>query len=833
MDPQLYTGEPFVATPGGYVVPIEAAASVCQVHGLQYITPAFQQQLPDEGFVSLQHSPYLPEVASNPPSVEVQQSEGTSQDDTSKTVFSDLQDTERRQIQEILQERVNGDKSDSTESSDSGVSESEETAAAELSCDELESHKQHTSQAALSTCDSAQEHTIETNSSTTLPCQEEVSLSQSERIVSQTSLGDTSEKSVAESDTIQPQEVTGEFSNPQYHITDGNPSVAIKSNDNQKELLPESDIEESGSLASQETGHWDGPTLSSQISVTSEEVGYIQKSLQKTTIADTVSCSSDQEAETNSLEPEVRDEYQATVEKKFEKEILHDNATESIVSFDASLTNANKDSKSINDSAIETPTENVSEIPDGAHESEIKLSEKYLETKASDHIDEVVEENCNFTNPSQDKVEIYKKIATGQLTECVIPEVHRQQIPSCSEENIFDTESSLEEVQVQGCPTTSDCKADISSCQRRDFILNDGGTEEHFIAQGSLKDLKVTEAVKRWIREVTPEKAFTLSEELQTRLLGEQDRIRDMNTEDEYIEDAISEDSKSVIVMQSKNVKGNPFVAASSDVPNLGMEGCSKRVALMNRLQRTTDILDEYDGASTISNLSFDHLYSEVSSSHPVSVNHSFDEEEVDEYTENPDIYNPSAYTKYYQLGIELDETPIATPPPSEQKPCEVTPPLQFELDTVSECGSEDVETIPHKYDVVYQHTGTSPMSLATEILKAEKVLNNMAHISGPQKDLAYAEQCFGNPDIYLKHYAASLHGEVGDSGVQSEESSDETEARSIVSSSGVGSSLASTPAVSPAHHLIGRPPLQSHPLRNLSAGEGPVPCRTVCCAVM
>lgn len=344
--------------------------------------------------------------------------------------------------------------------------------------------------------------------------------------------------------------------------------------------------------------------------------------------------------------------------------------------------------------------------------------------------------------------------------------------------------------------------------------------------------MKVTEAVKRWIREVTPEKAFLFSE-VHTLLL-EQDIQEDMDTEDEYIEDELPQTTQSTTIRSSKNAEGNPFVAASSDASTMGMESCSKRVAVSNRNRGTTpDTIDDYDGSSTISNLSYDHLYSEASSSQPASFSHSFDEE-VDKYTENPSIYNPVVYAKYYQLGVEVDDTtPTATPLPQNcQVPQETTSVLPTGSGNVSECGSEDVETVPHKYDVVCQYTATSPMSLATEILKAEKVLNNMTHITGSQHITETSENRFGNPDIYLKHYGFRPRMEVGDSGVQSEESSDEMEARSNVGSSGVGSSLASTPAVSPAHRVPGRP-FQQHPLKHLTAGDGPVPCRTACCAVM
>ncbi|ROT79776.1 hypothetical protein C7M84_001503 [Penaeus vannamei] len=673
LDPHLYTGEPFVATPGGYVVPLDPA-SVCHVHGLPYVPQPFPAHAPlphqahDEGFVSVQHSPYLPEAVPPPGGEQAQQAGGTSGDDASKTVFSDLQDTERRQIQEILQDRAKVGKSDSTESSDSGVSESEETAATELSSDELEARERRTSReqgAAAEQGDPAGEETA-----------------------------------AASSDACQFQET-------------------LK---NETCINAQLDLSE----------------------VSSSD--------------DTLSATAENTAETVSL-------------------------------------TASDDS-----------------CPKVAEQCDASGAEELL---------------------SQTPVSCEDASDVCRSTQVSAPVTDITDAESCTTLALAD---SAELESVCASPVSGNTNlCDISVDSRTEGAVNDGGTRESSIDRDSLKDLKVTEAVKRWIREVTPEKAFTLSEEVQSLLLAEQELDDELDTEDEYIEDEISEEAKA-IVMDPKNVEGNPFVAASSDALKSDMESCSKRVASCSRSRGTTpETFDEYDGASTISNLSFDRLYSEASSSRPASTNHSFDEEEIEKYSGNPEIYNPVAYAKYYQLGIEVDETtPVATPlPGSGSRTRDATPAAEAHSEAGSDCGSEEVETVPHKYDVAQRHSEASPMSLATEILKAEKLLNNMAHITGTPHEAAAAEERFGNPDIFLKHFRTGLHGEVGDSGVQSEESSDETEARSTVGSSGVGSSLASTPAISPAHHTNGRPPLQPHPLKNLSVGEGPVPCRTVCCAVM
>jgi len=276
-------------------------------------------------------------------------------------------------------------------------------------------------------------------------------------------------------------------------------------------------------------------------------------------------------------------------------------------------------------------------------------------------------------------------------------------------------------------------------------------------------------------------------------------------------------------------VQSNPLGASSNDSLIEVMECCIERVA-----SNSNEIVDEYDGESTISNLSHGRLYSESSFSFPPSINQSFDEADGVEGTEQPEIIlNPNIYAKYYQLGVDMeDTTPVATPGRTRENSPQ------------SQCGSEDVDTVSHKSKTTGDCSCTSPLPLATEILKAEKMISNMRHITGNNEEAAHDAFCLRNPDLYLKQYGASLR-EVGDSGVQSEESSDEIESCSKSGmSSGIGSSLASTPALSPLHYTPNptvphnthktksNHPL-SHPLRNLMAGEGPVPCKTVCCSVM
>ncbi|MPC14516.1 hypothetical protein E2C01_007284 [Portunus trituberculatus] len=783
LDPQLYTGEPFVATPGGYVVPLESAASVCHIHGIQYVTPAFHQRLPDEGFVSVQHSPYLPDVAADPPTAEAHTPEGTnSQSDTARTVFSDLQDTERQQIQEILQEHNKVSKTDSTESSDSGVSESEEAAAAEASSDELEARQDA----------SPTEVTPEPEDSPDIATDSASSASQCQQ--------DSLTAPVVEDTqplSIQHNAVTAELCSASVQA-DAELSVPKES----QACQTEESISEDQAPCEEVIVPHVSESLQEEVTCCEYNSGAAPEFI----TADIERTAPQTEELPASPSPVSQGEDDITNEECSDNTVL----AEADEGDDVCEPEISSTCSTIKESSTDT----------SGRDSEIQiLAQETEETLISNtSVIDVAIDNQNSVSSPEITSDTCDELTENPSNECINSSSNIDENVPCKSEGVLLEEENFD-AEVNDSETVTLSK---ESYEERDHI-----------SIGRLKELKVTEAVTRWIREVTPEKAFTLSEEVQSRLLAEKESIGEMDTEDEYIEDEMATETKSTTVPEPKNVKGNPFVAPSSESPVMGVDGCSKRVALINKFRGTTpDIIDDYDGSSTISNLSVGNLHSEASSC-LASVNQSFDED-VDKYAGNPEMYDPSAYAKYYQLGIEVDEiTPTATPPLIGQDSCEATPSGLINSDSVSECGSEDIDSVPHKYEMTQQYTESSPLSLATEILKAEKVINNMVHITGDRESSVIAEQTYGNPDIFLKHYDAISRNEVSDSGVQSEDSSDETEGRSIVSSSGVGSSLASTPAVSPAHNLMGRPPLQPYPLKNLSVGEGPVPCKTVCCAVM
>ncbi|CAL4060889.1 unnamed protein product, partial [Meganyctiphanes norvegica] len=775
LDPQLYTGEPFVAAPGGYVVPYDP--SICHVHGISYMPPHhLQPQMShDEGFSSLQHSPYLPETATEP-----HIPHGHNLDDDSKNlVFGNLQERERRQIQEILHERSKVGKSDSIESSDSGVSESEETALSEASSGKL--RERHPSQGSKSS-----DNTEEKYSASSIEDEMDAHLNNSENLQEDTINSECSSISTGE---------LSEFKR-QNSMPNTSPLISSCCESDEKDKLLRSKTTE----VLQSKNYTDGSEIMPNVASYSLETMHSNELNDQENSNLRISKNENVTLECNSDDI---DNSHVPLSLK-----LSANSTENI--------NQNTDTvkseqshgymKSLNDSSLESTRElskclsDKFESSDTLPDSEDNMFKNSNEYNAINGHESVTEIEC-FSSNAKDFVEL-------DSTEI-----------SLKKEKVKTIITELSTVESEVLKTENEVKANIS-------IQDTGGTIESIIDHEDLKDLKVTEAVKRWIRDVTPEKAFTLSEHVQELLLSQQE----FSDDDEYIEDEIEEDTKSINVLDPKNVRSNPFGAASNDSLNEVIECCSKRVASVSN-----EIVDEYDGASTISNLSHGRLYSESSFSFPPSINQSFDEvdeEETEEGTEKAEIYNPNIYAKYYQLGVDMeDTTPVATPGRTRENSPQ------------SQCGSECADTDSCKFNTTGDYSSTSPLPLATELLKSE-MISNMSHIADINEDVAHDALCLSNPDLYLKHFGASLR-EIGDSGVQSEESSDEIEFRSKSGvSSGIGSSLASTPALSPLHYTPNTTmphnthnkksnhPL-SHPLRNLTAGDGPVPCKTVCCSVM
>ena len=138
IDADMYAGEPFIATPDGYVMAMDpsqvypyqtAGGQIPYVYAQQYpyqmANPQIYNVNPDEGFVSVEHTPYLPDDMPDPSCSSKHRGE-----DGNK--FADLHDTERQEIHEVLEKSKSSEtlKEDGigAEMSDSGVSEIEEHA---------------------------------------------------------------------------------------------------------------------------------------------------------------------------------------------------------------------------------------------------------------------------------------------------------------------------------------------------------------------------------------------------------------------------------------------------------------------------------------------------------------------------------------------------------------------------------------------------------------------------------------------------------------------------------------------------------------------------------
>ena len=726
-----------MATPEGYIVPMEPL-QVCHVHGMHYVSAHFPHMPVDEGFVSVEHSPYLSETVHDPSSQRHSAEDGNK----SNRTFSDLQEAEKRQIKEMLQEQNKPSKNDTADFSDSGVSETDEPVVIELSSDELESRDQHNS----SSSNWDQNDLSSTNTSNS------------------DSVSDCSENSVKD--------------------------------DHNTELS--NDIDESSTLESTK----------------------VNKLSKESSSDSCISSSNSNDNLSNSSVQNVEDVHESQLSD------ITDNACS--INEEISLSNQENENISVRHLCDE--------------KSHLESSDSlHGEPKVPSVKPKIRKRKSICSNDVEDKSPECVSVSTNELMEAsdrsaLICDNHTEN--SESNTNIDNTNHE-NEIKTNHKEESIKHELDDSGCeeQYQPFDILCDEQDNHYIddeIQG-LKDLKVTEAVKRWIREVTPEKAFSLSDEVQSLILAQQiiHNQLDINYSSSEEENA---DSDINSVTESKNGVGNPFAASSSDY----MVDNGKRVA-SSTYDNDEDIVDDYDGASTISNLSQGHLYSECSTSLPISTCQSFDDE-TDDRMNDPSIYDPTSYTKYYQFGIEVDEVTPVPSIKSASRSCsnsrENTPAISESI-ALSECGSEEVEVIPHNCYENGQMNYNNSMSLATEILKAEKIQANMAHITGKicNKEELASPYC-GNPGTCFEHYNSSE--KTNDSQCNVKIIRKKKLSNQVLSSptlsSGLGSSLASSPTDSPAHPTLtsrNRPILNPYPLKNLSVGDGPIPCKTICCAVM
>ncbi|XP_018027408.1 serine-rich adhesin for platelets [Hyalella azteca] len=313
------------------------------------------------------------------------------------------------------------------------------------------------------------------------------------------------------------------------------------------------------------------------------------------------------------------------------------------------------------------------------------------------------------------------------------------------------------------------------------------------------RDLPVTEAVKRWMREVTPEKIFTLTEVddscINALRLNENSLVEDYSDDDSY--DSESEhllppsysdikESKANIDQSSKNVRGNPFGSAQRS--EICVESTTKRVA---NSSFSLDILDEYDGCSSVSGLSQGPLFSasssllsSQSSSRTLTPSRSFQEGDDPEDDTIPCSCHPGGYKKYYQLAIDSEDSPSGSSCP--ESPCDCTHLQASSSDRVLPLAAEILRT---------QHLDLAEVSnLENSNADCTHLPENSAHLKLPA---SYSSAC----------------------------------------SSGLGSSVATTPADSPqrlpSHFSAPRFPFVFLP-PNIAAETGPASLNNIhCCSIM
>lgn len=228
-------------------------------------------------------------------------------------------------------------------------------------------------------------------------------------------------------------------------------------------------------------------------------------------------------------------------------------------------------------------------------------------------------------------------------------------------------------------------------------------------------------------------------------------------------------------------------------------------------------------------------------------VNFSDDEYISEQYMDHQQIYDPLKYKDYYQICSKIDvpdspldilnqdkmlnatkssttvgvpkvstELPSANPPESRAKnktkveECENIPGalkartaeiILHEADNVSDCGSEDIETIGHRYETTDEpnHTFVNELSLAAEMLRTKQelpyddqfkpvmaaggsvptvaTLNHGTVLGTPSRaNRNVQHHYYGNPCFEMEDMQPERSKEVSDSGVQSEESTDESE---------------------------------------------------------
>lgn len=931
-----------MATPNGYIIPPDPS-QVCQMHGYQYLPAAgiySPHMFSDEGFVSVDQSPYISEFVPDqgyhrqPPNYEEMEAH-------TKAKFARLYEGERKEIKEVLQDSIthkSKKKSKDSDSCDSGVSESEEgtqqtqgdqtsqqngetetndpkdinkNKSLKKSNEKLQNeergetiktkkdtkkkNKSPKEKKAKKALIEILEPDFSSFSGTTLRFESKQDKEVPRKQNLNTKLIKNRKKKNAEAqsddDTATPpnaskkkNKVNSEH-NAAFDTTQENDlnatdqaedssqektdfrSQEIKITKNDKEPSEGKEKQElisskrskrnrkksKGSKLEKETKNGDVQTKTENSLSTASECLFLNKNFNKLPDEDRLSL----ESENATVSEEWLSQESENV--TMSDDILSQDS-EILISEVVCLNPENENfsekdesssQKSENDTASTDNTEKCSEQKEQVETVEATSKMLMLEAEPTATSYEDVSFSKNMEPPTYTNSNKVEPFSQEEATENS-NSLSLVQIPSSSALLVSDEYTNL-----NSNSTLSSASETCSQSREKDSPTLEeedccsSALEQNELSQ-SFKDLGVTEAVKRWIREVTPEKAFAISQETRSLILSSVVNCHDDEEDDDDDQSLdTSEESDDVEYFEeqeSKNVLGNPSVASPSEGAG------SERVAASTlskdsivtlyhdgtlpqrfneerfRLSSSQDVLDEYDGESVISCLSRGRLYSSSScSSFPLAHPHLEDATHIED---DPRVYDPNVYSKYYQLGVDVRPTPSCSISTRES----TLSPLPL--------GSESEDADPNKDD---PPTPTAPkcMSLSTELYKSQKFGTNMSHTSPSlcEDPLPLPHCGFQGPFL-----GKEVHHE-GQEAEEAEEASacdknihfQQHVPSSSVTSSGIGSSLASTPNVSPAHQpqppsldqTTKRPKLEPYPLKNLSAAEGPMPCKAVCCSVM
>lgn len=844
----MYAGEPYVATANGYLLPMDPS-QICQYPhpgAIPYmpmseypypmmhpgVLPQQYMETKDEGFVSVEHTPQLPDNLPEPSSeggaetLAAETDSAASGSNSGNSAFGPLGETEKQEIEDILSETSPTKSETVADMSDSGVSEA----------DELRPSS---------------------------PCQETSFESNSKNAAASCATSEESLKSVpADScdslDVIvideKPSEISVRLTEVEIVAEALEVTVDKRASVTKEEILVNGveakiDSKVTKSRCDSKLGKVDIQTETTKSDVKTEVVDKVETSVTEDSVDIEVADNQIDEVEVKAEVIELDDVLRTSApEISFSAEDLNDSSfeftselseqceevtpVEEVIDVQQLIENCESEVLEVLENqtegvetileALPSPAECLKqEIADLESASTVAESQKLeiAHSKSSSHslegISSVVQNSDHDTlydahSSCQSSRDISEKSDVISLEEKTLPSSNRNQISRNRDAEraaailTRGIRGHLESIAEESSGSLSD-----SSLRDEDqnFIHNLSQEKEAALtllqSREVVKGKPVTEAVIRWIREVTPEKAFNLSEVNKSQFTCQNfsDTSSDEYSEDEYIENAnhkcealppISNNSQQNNTVNqgqsSKNVKGNPLVAARCS------ECCS--VAASKRVANTSpsvDELEDYDGCSTVSGLSqgplfsnSNSVFSSQSSSRTITPSRTLgDGDDVTNDTDDSSRCYPDSYKKYYQIAPEVDDSPLGTA--EVQSPCDVSR---------SQSASSD-QVLP----------------LAAEILRSHSTECNIV------KDIHSSCPCSKKTSL--------------------PEDSHHTAPTQSRTSSGIGSSLASTPANSPqrlprhSHTSVPRFPFLLLP-PNMRAETGTASLNDIhCCSIM